>query len=163
MTVRVLGNIINNTKMIEVSDGSMLLLTYFKMIMSQKTIIMKNVQNYVILNIKKEASYMNNAEIKTILEQINNLKSPSVEQKTDDDSNKALKNVLAGVSEEIQRVMDVNDFTQEDLCRITDMSQSNISKILNGKVVPKIETLQKIAEATHTKLVISFEHLDGDY
>jgi ribosome-binding protein aMBF1 (putative translation factor) len=106
---------------------------------------------------------MNNAEIKTILEQINNLKSPSVEQKTDDDSNKAVKNVLAGVSEEIQRVMDVNDFTQEDLCRITDMSQSNISKILNGKVVPKIETLQKIAEATHTRLVISFENLDGDY
>ena len=103
---------------------------------------------------------MNNAEIKTILEQINNLKSPSVEQKTDDDSNKAVKNVLAGVSEEIQRVMDVNDFTQEDLCRITDMSQSNISKILNGKVVPKIETLQKIAEATHTKLVISFENLE---
>lgn len=106
---------------------------------------------------------MNNAEIKTILEQINNLKSPSVEQKTDDDSNKAVKNVLAGVSEEIQRVMDVNDFTQEDLCRITDMSQSNISKILNGKVVPKIETLQKIAEATHTRLVISFENVDGDY
>lgn len=106
---------------------------------------------------------MNNVEIKTILEQINNLKSPSVEQKTDDDSNKAVKNVLAGVSEEIQRVMDVNDFTQEDLCRITDMSQSNISKILNGKVVPKIETLQKIAEATHTRLVISFENLDGDY
>ena len=106
---------------------------------------------------------MNNAEIKTILEQINNLKSPRVEQKTDDDSNKAVKNVLAGVSEEIQRVMDVNDFTQEDLCRITDMSQSNISKILNGKVVPKIETLQKIAEATHTRLVISFENLDGDY
>lgn len=106
---------------------------------------------------------MNNAEIKTILEQINNLKSPRVEQKTDDDSNKAVKNVLAGVSEEIQRVMDVNDFTQEDLCRITDMSQSNISKILNGKVAPKIETLQKIAEATHTRLVISFENLDGDY
>lgn len=106
---------------------------------------------------------MNNVEIKTILEQINNLKSPSVEQKTDDGSNKAVKNVLAGVSEEIQRVMDVNDFTQEDLCRITDMSQSNISKILNGKVVPKIETLQKIAEATHTRLVISFENLDGDY
>ena len=52
MTVRVLGNIINNTKMIEVSDESMLLLTYFKMIMSQKAIIMKNAKNYVILNIK---------------------------------------------------------------------------------------------------------------
>lgn len=52
MTVRVLGNIINNTKMIEVSGENMLLLTYFKMIMSQKAIIMKNAKNYVILNIK---------------------------------------------------------------------------------------------------------------
>ena len=52
MTVRVLGNIINNTKMIEVSGENMLLLTYFKKIMSQKAIIMKNTQNYVILNIK---------------------------------------------------------------------------------------------------------------
>ena len=51
-TVRVLGNIINNTKMIEVSGESMLLLTYFKKIMSQKAIIMKNAKNYVILNIK---------------------------------------------------------------------------------------------------------------
>lgn len=52
MTVRVLGNIFNNTKMIEVSDGNMLLLTYFRMVMSQKTIMMKNAKNYVILSIK---------------------------------------------------------------------------------------------------------------
>ena len=51
--------------------------------------------------------------------------------------------------------------TQEELCRITNMSQSNISKIQNGKVVPRIETLQKIAEATHTRLVISFESIEG--
>ena len=55
-----------------------------------------------------------------------------------------------------------NNFTQEDLCRITNMSQSNISKIQNGKVVPRIETLQKIAVATHTRLVISFESMEGD-
>ena len=52
MTVRVLGNIFNNTKMIEVSGENMLLLTYFRMIMSQKAIIMKKAKNYVILNIK---------------------------------------------------------------------------------------------------------------
>ena len=34
--------------------------------------------------------------------------------------------------------------------------------LLNGKVVPKIETLQKIASATHTRLVISFENFEGD-
>ena len=70
--------------------------------------------------------------------------------------------MLNGVSEEIQRVLDENSFTQEDLCRITNMSQSNISKIQNGKVVPKIETLQKIAMATNTRLVISFESIEGD-
>lgn len=42
------------------------------------------------------------------------------------------------------------------------MSQSNISKIQNGKVVPRIETLHKIATATHTRLVISFESMEGD-
>ena len=62
----------------------------------------------------------------------------------------------------IPRVLDENNLTQEDLCHITNMSQSNISKIQNGKVVPRIETLQKIADATHTRLVISFESLEGD-
>ena len=59
----------------------------------------------------------------------------------------------------------IRGLVQEKMCirdRITSMSQSNISKILNGKVVPKIETLQKIASATHTRLVISFENFEGD-
>jgi transcriptional regulator with XRE-family HTH domain len=74
----------------------------------------------------------------------------------------SLRGILKDVSEEIKRVMAENDLTQEDLCRITNMSQSNISKIQNCKVVPRIETLQKIAEATHTKLIISFESTEGD-
>ena len=57
MTVRVLENIINNTKMIEVSDENMLLLTYFRAIMSQKAIMMKKAKNYVILNIKGDLLY----------------------------------------------------------------------------------------------------------
>lgn len=107
---------------------------------------------------------MNNGDINAIFEQINNLKKPvtELEGKTVDISGDALKEVLNSVSEEIQRVLDENNFTQEDLCRITNMSQSNISKIQNGKVVPRIETLQKIAAATHTRLVISFESMEGD-
>ena len=107
---------------------------------------------------------MNNKDMNSIFEQINNLKKPAteVEEKTIDFAGDALKEVLNSVSEEIQRVLDENNFTQEDLCRITNMSQSNISKIQNGKVVPRIETLQKIAAATHTKLVISFESMEGD-
>ena len=107
---------------------------------------------------------MNDKDMNLIFEQINNLKKPvkKVEEKTIDIAGNALKEILTSVSEEIQRVLDENNFTQEDLCRITNMSQSNISKIQNGKVVPRIETLQKIAAATHTKLVISFESMEGD-
>jgi transcriptional regulator with XRE-family HTH domain len=82
------------------------------------------------------------------------------EEKKTESSKDSLSELLKGVSEEIQRVLDDNNFTQEDLCRITNMSQSNISKIQNGKVVPKIETLQKIATATNTRLVISFESVE---
>lgn len=107
---------------------------------------------------------MNNEDLNSIFEQISNLKKPVTEptEIKADKSEKALKEVLNSVSEEIQRVLDENNFTQEDLCRITNMSQSNISKIQNGKVVPKIETLQKIAAATHTRLLISFENMEGD-
>lgn len=107
---------------------------------------------------------MNNMDMNSIFEQINNLKKPAAEsqEKAVDTSENALKEVLNSVSEEIQRVLDENNFTQEDLCRITNMSQSNISKIQNGKVIPRIETLQKIAAATRTKLVISFESMEGD-
>ena len=107
---------------------------------------------------------MNNKDMSSIFEQINNLKKPDTasKEKNTDISENALREVLNTVSEEIQRVLDENNFTQEDLCKITNMSQSNISKIQNGKVVPKIETLQKIAAATHTRLVISFESMGGD-
>lgn len=108
---------------------------------------------------------MNNGDMSSIFEQINNLKKPATEaqEKAVDTSGDTLREVLNSVSEEIQRVLEENNYTQEDLCRITNMSQSNISKIQNGKVVPRIETLQKIAAATHTRLVISFESMEGDY
>ena len=131
--------------------------------MSYITFICIILEKHVILNIK-EAVAMNNEGMDAIFEQINNLKKPVSEskEKTVDYAKDTLREVLNGVSEEIQRVLDENNFTQEDLCRITNMSQSNISKIQNGKVVPRIETLHKIASATHTRLVISFESMGGD-
>lgn len=107
---------------------------------------------------------MNNDDLKSIFDQINNLKKPSTESEEVSQTipKDTLSQVLREVSAEIQRVLDHNHFAQEDLCRITNMSQSNISKIQNGKVVPRIQTLQKIADATHTRLVISFESLEVD-
>ena len=105
---------------------------------------------------------MTEDNMNSIFEQINNLKKQVVEIKEVAPKKDELREVLNSVSEEIKRVLDENNFTQEDLCRITNMSQSNVSKIQNGKVVPRIETLQKIAAATHTRLVISFESMEGE-
>lgn len=107
---------------------------------------------------------MSNTDMNSIFEQINNLNKPDSETKKEklDIIKTDLQEILTGVSEEIQRVLDENNLTQDDLCKLTGMSQSNISKIQNGKVVPRLETLQKIAQATHTKLVISFENMEGD-
>lgn len=107
---------------------------------------------------------MSSKDLSSIFEQINKLKKPDSDsnEKAIDKSNNTLCEVTNSVSKEIQRVLDENDLSQEDLCRITNMSQSNISKILNGKVIPRIDTLQKIAMATHTRLVISYERIEGD-
>lgn len=105
---------------------------------------------------------MPNEEMKSIFEQINNLKKPSKEIDIVDSEKDRLQDVLKSVAEEIRRVLDENNFTQEDLCKFTNMSQSNLSRIQNCKVIPRIETLQKIAEATHTRLVISFENMEGE-
>lgn len=108
---------------------------------------------------------MSDDRIDSILEQISKLKKPNdAVQETQPayNANNTLRDVLNEISEEIQRVLDANDYTQEDLCRITSMSQSNISKILNGKVAPRIDTLQKIALSTHTRLVISFENIEEE-
>lgn len=107
---------------------------------------------------------MNNESILSLFDEINRLeipvsesKEPSVEQ-----SDRVLLEVLSGIAEDIQRLMEENAFTQEELCRRANMSQSNLSRIRNCKVVPSLATLQKIATATHTKLVISFESIEGD-
>lgn len=107
---------------------------------------------------------MNDSDLSSIFEQINNLKKPVSDsnEETIANSKDTLREVRNSVSKEIQRVLDENDLSQEDLCRITNMSQSNISKILNGKVIPRVDTLHKIATATHTRLVISFERIEGE-
>ena len=107
---------------------------------------------------------MSENEIDAIFEQINKLKIPASNSGTAsaNNANSDLSEMLSGVSAEIQRILDENKLTQEDLCKITGMSQSNVSKILNGKVAPRLDTLQKIAASTNTKLVVSFEKIGGD-
>ena len=106
---------------------------------------------------------MSSKDLDSIFEQIDKLVISDVKkEEIVDYPEDTLQEVLQEVIEEIQRVLQENDLTQEDLCKITNMSQSNISKIQNGRVVPRIETLHKIAMATHTRLIISFENIEGD-
>lgn len=107
---------------------------------------------------------MSENEIDALFEQINKLKisTSTSGAASANNTNSALSDMLCGVSAEIQRILDENKLTQEDLCKITGMSQSNVSKILNGKVAPRLDTLQKIAASTNTKLVVSFEKIGGD-
>lgn len=106
---------------------------------------------------------MNDKGIESIFEQIDMLKKPnSNQEQVINDNNDTLDDVLKSISIEIQRVLDENNLTQEDLCEMTGMSQSNISKILNGKIAPRINTLHKIATTTNTRLVVSFENVEED-
>ena len=107
-----------------------------------------------------EAVVMNNEDMNSIFEQINNLKKPSTESKEQnaEKENDTLREVLNGVSEEIQRVLDENNFTQEDLCQITKMSQSNISKIQNSLDLQLISTrTQEITNKCKESVHISSE------
>lgn len=107
---------------------------------------------------------MSDRDLSSIFEQISNLKKPTSDsgEKKIDNAKNMLNEVMDNLSREIRRVLRESNLSQEDLCQITNMSQSNISKIQNGKVIPRIDTLQKIATATHTRLVISFERFEGD-
>ena len=56
---------------------------------------------------------MNNEDMKSIFDQINNLKKPVTESKETNAvyEKDAFREVLNGISEEIQSVLDENDFT----------------------------------------------------
>lgn len=49
-----------------------------------------------------------------------------------------------------------SNLTQVELSKATGIAQSNLSKIEAGIANPSFKTLKKIANATGTKLVISF-------
>ena len=106
---------------------------------------------------------MNN-ELNSILDQISKLKKPAnnPDDVTAKKTEESLSDVMSNLLQEIRRVLIQNNLSQDDLCKITNMSQSNISKIQHGKVIPRLDTLQKIAMATNTRLVISFEPIEGD-
>ena len=47
--------------------------------------------------------------------------------------------------------------TQEELAKLMNTSQAAIARLENGRQLPSIKTLEKLAKATGTKIKISFE------
>ena len=72
-----------------------------------------------------------------------------------------MSNQRLTTGEKIKKTRIQKEFTQKQLAEKCGMYESQIRKYESGKINPKIETLQKIATATHTRLVISFENLEG--
>lgn len=59
----------------------------------------------------------------------------------------------------IQKLLDVNGWSQSDLSRQSGVSQGHISAIIRGEKQPTVPTLQKLATAFGIK---PGELLDGD-
>ena len=49
------------------------------------------------------------------------------------------------------------DMTQEEVAKAMGTTQAVIARLESGKILPSTRTLKRFAEATHTRLRISFE------
>ncbi|MBE6757137.1 MAG: helix-turn-helix transcriptional regulator [Ruminococcaceae bacterium] len=64
--------------------------------------------------------------------------------------------ILKEVRESIVRIRKSKDLSQKDLAIITGISQANISKIENGRYIPSIVILKRIADGLNMRMSIEF-------
>lgn len=64
--------------------------------------------------------------------------------------------ILKEVRESIVRIRKSKDLSQKDLAVITGISQANISKIENGRYIPSIVILKRIADGLNMRMSIEF-------
>lgn len=67
----------------------------------------------------------------------------------------ALKEEFA-LAEAIIRARMAAGMTQQDVARAMQTTQSSIARLESGKIMPGVKTLQKLAQATGTRLCIRF-------
>ena len=65
--------------------------------------------------------------------------------------------IYAEIRESISALRKQRKLTQKELAEKTGLTQANICNLERGTTKPTIETLKKIADATGTRLVISFD------
>ena len=61
------------------------------------------------------------------------------------------------LSEQIENLRIKSNLSQVELAELLDTSQSAISKLEHNDRLPNLKTLYKLAKATNTELVITFE------
>lgn len=81
------------------------------------------------------------------------------EKALSDPKSKLYYDSLQPERETIMAIIDARNklgLTQQDIANKTGIDRADISKIENGVVNPTVKTLQKLAKAMNSKLVISF-------
>jgi len=64
--------------------------------------------------------------------------------------------ILKEVRESVVRIRKSKGLSQKDLATITGISQANISKIENGRYIPSIVILKRIADGLNKRMSIEF-------
>ena len=65
------------------------------------------------------------------------------------------------LAESLIRARALADMTQEQVAQAMGTTQAQVAKMESGRTMPSTRTLQRFAEATGTKLRISFERAHG--
>ncbi len=65
--------------------------------------------------------------------------------------------ILKEIREEMVKIRKAKDLSQKDLACITGISQANISKIENGRYVPSVVVLKRIADGLGKRITVEFK------
>lgn len=67
------------------------------------------------------------------------------------------------LAESLIRARAIADMTQEQVAQAMGTTQAQVAKMESGRTMPSTRTLQRFAEATGTRLRISFEPLHDNH
>ena len=81
-------------------------------------------------------------------------------QKNDEEIVKNEYDITAEISELVQMSRKETGLSQKQLSEKTGIPQANISKIENGRYVPSIDILKRIADAFGKRLIVDFIDTD---
>ncbi len=100
------------------------------------------------------------SDFQKILEE--KLKTTKIE-KEDEEIEVVDYDILKEIREKITEIRKTKQLSQQELAEKTGIPQANISKIENGKYVPSIIILRRIADGLDKRLTINFVDTEADF